>query len=241
MSYQIARDGELLGTFTEEELVEAVEQGTLRITDLAWTEGMEEWEPVETLIEIEEEEIKEEQENPVPEEPAPAPTQAPVQTPVPATTPASPQIRPLGQPHATTHYTAPPAAHAPQPVRYGAPPPQMVRGSMYASIPPGHYGPAGSAIASLVLGILSLVIPCLTGIPAIIFGHMARSKIRRSAGAFSGHGMAVAGLVLGYVTTTLTILFIIWLIAMRGFLDYANTLNMTETPQATPTLEPAKP
>ena len=42
----------------------------------------------------------------------------------------------------------------------------------------------GLATTSLVLGILS-IIPCgfLTGLPAIITGHIARSKIKQSGGA----------------------------------------------------------
>ncbi|MDR1192139.1 MAG: DUF4190 domain-containing protein [Verrucomicrobiales bacterium] len=57
------------------------------------------------------------------------------------------------------------------------------------------------AIASLVLGIFS---PCFcfffTGIPAVICGHIALGKIKRSAGTLTGSGLAVAGLVLGYVS-----------------------------------------
>ena len=197
MSYEIARDGEKVGAFSEEELIEAVENGTVLITDMAWTEGMDEWEPVETLIEIEDLE-----EPPAPEPAAP-----------PATASAGPMLRPLGQ-HRTpaapaaqrtlAPLAAPPRAAAPLAPR----PPQRVPGAAYASIPPGYYGPAGSAIASLVLGILSLFTTCLTGVPAILCGHAALSKIRRTSGAFSGRGMAVAGMVLGYVMTTLSILLI---------------------------------
>jgi hypothetical protein len=78
MSYQIARDGETIGTYTEDELVAAVEGGKIQESDLAWTEGMEEWVTVESLIEIE---IIEEEEEPAaaPSVPAfPVPQQAPV-------------------------------------------------------------------------------------------------------------------------------------------------------------------
>ena len=223
MSYQIARNGDTLGTYTEEELVEAVELGDVLVTDLAWTEGMEDWVLVETLVEIEEEDEATES---APEQPA---------TPHPKEKPTESMVRPLGQPHATTHYTAPPAAPVVSPERYGAPAPRMVRGSPYASIPRGHYGPAGSAIASLVLGILSLALLFLTGVPAILCGHMARKKIRRSGGTFSGHGMAVAGMVLGYVTTTLSLL---WLIAYFTIGNIFSTL--TETRANPASLPPQK-
>jgi len=56
------------------------------------------------------------------------------------------------------------------------------------------------AIWSLVLGILSLA--CFTifaAIPGVICGHKALSKIKLSGGALSGQGMAIAGLVTGYL------------------------------------------
>lgn len=66
---------------------------------------------------------------------------------------------------------------------------------------------SGLAIASLVLGIISLL--CCTGIltaiPGIITGHMARAEIRRSGGALGGDGMALTGLILGYLTVAATI------------------------------------
>lgn len=58
-----------------------------------------------------------------------------------------------------------------------------------------------------MLGILSVV--CLgvfAGIPAIICGHSARSKIQREPGRFSGAGMALAGLILGYVSVAIAVM-----------------------------------
>lgn len=54
------------------------------------------------------------------------------------------------------------------------------------------------AVWSLVLGILGFVTLGLTSIPAVICGHIARGKIRRSGGFRTGGGLAVAGLVTGY-------------------------------------------
>jgi hypothetical protein len=59
---------------------------------------------------------------------------------------------------------------------------------------------SGLAVWSLVLGILSL--PCLSifsAIPAVICGHKALSRINYSRGSLSGKGLAIAGLVTGYV------------------------------------------
>lgn len=60
---------------------------------------------------------------------------------------------------------------------------------------------SGLATWSLVLGIASFITSCITGIPAIICGHMALSRIKRSGGSESGGGKAMAGLIMGYVTT----------------------------------------
>jgi hypothetical protein len=63
------------------------------------------------------------------------------------------------------------------------------------------------AIWSLVLGLLSpLCCGFLSAIPAIILGHMARSRIRESNGQLKGDGMALAGLILGYVSIVLFII-----------------------------------
>ncbi len=59
----------------------------------------------------------------------------------------------------------------------------------------------GKAVTSLILGILS-IFPFwfLTGIPAIIVGHLSRKSIRESMGRLKGEGMALAGLIMGYIT-----------------------------------------
>lgn len=54
----------------------------------------------------------------------------------------------------------------------------------------------GKAIASLVCGILN-VFPLF--IVAIVLGHISLSEIRKSAGRLKGEGLAIAGLVLGYL------------------------------------------
>ena len=53
------------------------------------------------------------------------------------------------------------------------------------------------AVASLLLGLLSLFVPF--AILAVILGHVARSQIRKSAGRQKGAGMALVGLILGYL------------------------------------------
>jgi len=65
------------------------------------------------------------------------------------------------------------------------------------------------AIWSLVLGILGLMcFTIFTGIPGVICGHKALSKIKRSSGALEGQGLAVAGLITGYLGIAWAIVFI---------------------------------
>ena len=71
------------------------------------------------------------------------------------------------------------------------------------------------AIWSLILAVLSFTCGWLfTAIPAVICGHIARSKIRKSGGALGGKGIATAGLVLGYIALVLCIMGIPLLVSM---------------------------
>ena len=57
---------------------------------------------------------------------------------------------------------------------------------------------SGYAIASLVLGIAGLVFfPLVPSILAVVFGNKAREEIRR--GEARGDGLAIAGVILGWV------------------------------------------
>ena len=77
-------------------------------------------------------------------------------------------------------------------------------------VKPATSNNSGMAVASLVLGILSVVCcGLLAGIPAIICGHMALSQIKKSGGTIGGNGMAIAGLVMGYLSIVVTILFML--------------------------------
>jgi hypothetical protein len=56
---------------------------------------------------------------------------------------------------------------------------------------------SGKAIASFVCGLFLFAFPL--SILAIIFGHLSVSEIRKSSGRLKGEGLAIAGLILGYV------------------------------------------
>ena len=102
---------------------------------------------------------------------------------------------------------------------------------MNETIPPSleNAGPPKTtalAIWSLVLGILSLL--CFTifaGIPSVICGHKALSKIKHSRGAFTGQGLAIAGLVTGYLGIAWAIFFmpLLMAIAIPNFVKARDT------------------
>jgi hypothetical protein len=77
------------------------------------------------------------------------------------------------------------------------------------SMPPPAPKTSAGAIWSLVLGILGLVcFSILTAIPAVICGHVAYSRIKRSGGVLEGKGLAIAGLITGYLGIAWAIVFI---------------------------------
>lgn len=64
---------------------------------------------------------------------------------------------------------------------------------------PGRVVPqtSGLAICSLICGVFA-PLTLVSGIPAVICGHLARGKINRSGGALGGNGFAITGLTTGY-------------------------------------------
>ena len=65
------------------------------------------------------------------------------------------------------------------------------------------------AVVSLVAGILGWTqLPFLGSVAAVVTGHMARSEIRRAPDRLEGDGLAIAGLVLGYLSIAIGILFL---------------------------------
>ena len=82
------------------------------------------------------------------------------------------------------------------------------------------------AIASLVSGILGwTLLPVLGTLVAIVTGHMARAEIRRSGGALEGDGLAIGGLILGWLSALLWVIGIVVLFMFLGGLAWLATLN----------------
>lgn len=85
-------------------------------------------------------------------------------------------------------------------------------------IPVFVYGPKtnGLAVASMIAGIGAwLLCPFVAATIAVIFGHVARSQVKQSGE--SGSGMALAGLILGYVQLAFAaMLFLLYLLGLTG-------------------------
>lgn len=84
------------------------------------------------------------------------------------------------------------------------------------------------AIISLVFGILAWVppvLPFIGAIVAVVCGHAARSEIRRAPpGSIEGDGLALAGLILGWlqlafaiIALGIVVLVVLGAIAFNGF------------------------
>jgi type IV pilus assembly protein PilA len=109
--------------------------------------------------------------------------------------------------------TASPSTAAPAPVspRLNVPPQRQAY--------PGHQETDGKAVGSLILGILAMFpLGLLAGIPAVILGHLSRKSIRESFGRLKGAGMALAGLIMGYLSLAAIPILIIAAIAIPSLL-----------------------
>lgn len=83
------------------------------------------------------------------------------------------------------------------------------------------------AIVSLVSGILGwTLLPFLGSVAAVICGHLARAEIRRAPDQLEGDGLAIAGLVLGYLSIAMAVLVVVAIFLLFGglaaFLAFAN-------------------
>jgi hypothetical protein len=78
----------------------------------------------------------------------------------------------------------------------------------------GYYSPPtsttnGLAIASLVSSIAGFVLCGIGYILGLVFGYIAKNQIDQSGGTQQGRGMAVAGIIIGWVGVGLVVLIIV--------------------------------
>lgn len=182
MQIHVARAGKEFGAFSSDEIRAGLVSGRFLPSDFGWTEGQSDWVQLAALPGL----------TPIPP-PAPPPQPPPevaVGKPAPeiAVPKAAPEVvsaKPIAEPRGADPEVR---SSAPVPSRPVNPRRSPIRKSRLAS-------------TSLLLGILALsMIPLLSAIPAIICGHLARWQIRRSEGRLSGDGLALGGLITGYLS-----------------------------------------
>jgi competence protein ComGC len=99
---------------------------------------------------------------------------------------------------------------------------------------------SAAAATSLILGILSYLLCSfgfLASIPAIVCGHIGVSKINAAPDRLKGKGMAIGGLVLGYINIVVALLLL--LVAVPAFIKareqtpkFACGMNLVQIQQA---------
>jgi uncharacterized RDD family membrane protein YckC len=85
------------------------------------------------------------------------------------------------------------------PQTYGAPP-------SYWNQSPVVSRTSGLAVASLVCSLVGILVIGIPALPGIVFGFVARAQIRRSAGTRTGRGIALAGIIVGFVAVAFWVL-----------------------------------
>ncbi len=92
--------------------------------------------------------------------------------------------------------------------------------------PPPPYRPnqqpsQGLALASMIIGIVGIVLGgCLGPLPGLVglvLGVIAISQIKKSPEKFSGRPFAMAGIIIGAITTAFYLLLLLWFLAAIAF------------------------
>lgn len=134
-----------------------------------------------------------------------------------------PSDAPAQQPEPTTpSYGQPPAAAQPpgMPPGQGIPPAPGAAGYPGA---PGYPGMPvqqknnGLATGSMVVSIISVLCMPPVGLVGAIMGHVALGQINKSGGTQGGRGMALAGIIIGWIAVALFIVGVIIVVTSDGF------------------------
>ncbi|MBT4797164.1 MAG: DUF4190 domain-containing protein [Verrucomicrobia bacterium] len=178
------KGGQQFGPIDEVTLSARIATGEIGPQDLVWKEGMDSWKPLQEIRHL-------------------APS---------GNHPQSQDSEGLTPELSQSSYAPPAEIKAPAlddsivdevPQSPYSPPVEGVEGASYT---PGPSLPVtnGLAIASMICGILSLILFCFCGglflgIPAVICGHLSLNQLNAPGNSQQGRGMAIAGLICGYL------------------------------------------
>ena len=213
------KDGIQHGPVSEQKIKDLLFSNEINDSTIVWREGMDDWIPLKQVPEFK---------FSYPSNQLDHPTQQNTPPPLPAALPTVPP---------TPSIASPSPIYAPG---QATPPPTFVQPTPTS----------GLAIASLVCGIFT-ILACyfwgFFGIPAVICGHLALKSIKANPTPIQGKGMAIAGLILGYLGIILQLIVIAVGITMYSNAkehlknlekEMQNPQNWEETSPATgPTLD----
>jgi len=121
----------------------------------------------------------------------------------------------------------------------GSPPPTGEPTLLSPVLPPTPTKTSTKAVISLILGLFIFFFPF--SLVAVILGHLSLSEIRKSAGRITGNGLAVAGLVLGYIgIAAIPILLIVAAIAIPNLLRARMAANESSAVEKVRTITTAE-
>lgn len=95
---------------------------------------------------------------------------------------------------------------------------------------------SGLAIASLICGVIGLLgpflcfLPSVLGVGGIVCGHLALGQIKRASDRLNGRGLAIVGLISGY----LSIVIVLLCVAFFGFVAVMGNMDSEGTPVEEP-------
>lgn len=142
------------------------------------------------------------------------------------------------------------SAAPPAPVPQGAPSPMGAPGAPRQAMAP--VAPtSGLAITSLICGIIGICgffacfIPCIVGLGGIICGHMAMGEIKKSQDRIQGKGLAIAGMIMGYISVVVLVFgflfFVLMGVAAERGSDYDSYDDVMSDPPFSDSSGPAAP
>jgi type IV pilus assembly protein PilA len=107
------------------------------------------------------------------------------------------------------------------------------------SLPTNIQETSNKATLSLVFGVLAFLFSVPAAVVAIVLGHLARNDIKKSGGRLKGAGMALAGLIMGYIGASIFPLMIIAAIAIPNLLRARIAANEASAVGAVKTIDAA--
>jgi len=103
---------------------------------------------------------------------------------------------------------------------------------------PGYYPPPYPPPRQTnTMAIAALICSFVVAPAGIVLGHIALSQIRRTGE--EGKGLAIAGLIIGYISTALLLLVVVfWIVMFAWFANEVNNLPTTTPTYGTYSMQP---